>query len=308
MPEDSSFFIYLSIAVTALAFLVFGLSAWNLRQPHPLRALINRWARWLLFSLVGAFILDQFADGTRPFAVWWTISFLGWFLGESILTWMAVKSLSFSQFPLFPRFEVPPEDSTLPADAEFLHLRDQLKKAGFSRKQTLRADLPRGLRVQLMVYLTEDDFHKLQVFLIPHPTGASLTCFSVFSKNAQGEVWVTDNIFLPFGGFYPPRWRMQRFPLRRSFESIWSIHQRRIKQSKSDWVPWDDEWLSAINEEQRNIEKLNEEAGLILPYSYREEHGLLSVEGRYRLWKEIWLMNYFGMPMSHRPPPQANAK
>ena len=302
MSQDSSFFIILSSAVAVLALLVFGLSAWNLRQPHPLRALINRWARWFLFSLVGAFILDQFTDGTRPFAVWWAISFLAWFLGESILTWMAVKSLSFSQFPLFPRFEVPPEDSTLPADAEFLHLRDELKKAGFSRKQSLRADLPHGLRVQLLVYLSDDQRHKLQVFLIPHPTGAMLTCFSLFSKNDEGEHWVTDNIFLPFGGFYPSRWKLQRFPLRRTFSSILAIHQRRLKQAGGNWVAWDEEWLSSINEEQRHIENLNEKAGLILPHSYREEYGLLSTEGRYRLWKEIWLLNYFATPVNYRPP------
>jgi hypothetical protein len=32
-----------------------------------------------------------------------------------------------------------------------------------------------------------------------------------------------------------------------------------------------------------------------LPHAEREDHGKISHEGRYRVWKEVWLLNYFGV-------------
>jgi hypothetical protein len=51
-----------------------------------------------------------------------------------------------------------------------------------------------------------------------------------------------------------------------------------------------------LNQQQRVIERTNTELGFLLPRSQHEEHGVLTWEGRYRVWKEAWLLSYFGIP------------
>ena len=39
---------------------------------------------------------------------------------------------------------------------------------------------------------------------------------------------------------------------------------------------------------------MNTELGFLNPQGAREDHGKISNEGRYRVWKEIWMLNYLG--------------
>ncbi|MCZ2152790.1 MAG: hypothetical protein LC114_02630 [Bryobacterales bacterium] len=41
-------------------------------------------------------------------------------------------------------------------------------------------------------------------------------------------------------------------------------------------------------------EQVNTELGFLFPYAQREDHGTITYEGRYRVWKELWLLNYLG--------------
>jgi hypothetical protein len=42
------------------------------------------------------------------------------------------------------------------------------------------------------------------------------------------------------------------------------------------------------------LEYVNTELGFLSPHHDREDYGKMTYEGRYRVWKEIWLLNYFG--------------
>lgn len=301
MEDNPGFFINLSALVAVLAFSVFALSVWNLRSVHPLRSLFNRWSRWFLISLVGAFLLYHVLDGTRAFFVLWLVSFLGWFLVESILTWLAVRALSHSQYPLFPRFEDVTDEGRLPASSQYLAMRDAFRKAGFTRQSLLRAELPQGLELLLMAHANEDRTIRLLTYFLPGPSGTLLPCWAFYSKEKDGSLIVTDNIFFPFGGFYPDRWDVRRYPLCRRFEGLLSSHGKRCQRPAGGLEPLEAVSAADLNEEQRGIERVNEEAGFLNAVPYREEYGLLSREGKYRLWKEIWLMNYFARPLDYRP-------
>ena len=39
--------------------------------------------------------------------------------------------------------------------------------------------------------------------------------------------------------------------------------------------------------------------GFLFPMNLRDEYGKITWEGRYRVWKEIWLLNYFGKAFSY---------
>lgn len=301
MPEEYLPYTTLSLAVAVLAFLVFGLSIWNLRSPDPRRSLLNRWARWFLLSFIGAFLFHQFSEGTRPFLIWWLVTFLGWFLVESILAWLAVRSLSLSQFPLFPRYRATHGDAALPADAASLRLRDEIREAGFERQEIFRAEVAEGVDIMLFVYLHRDREIQLNTLLLPTPSGNPLICFILQSKTEDGRKIWTDNLFIPFGGFYPSHWSLRRFPLIRRFPVLLERHRKRLKYLKPPLSKLEDISLQNLDKEQREVEEVNERAGFLLPRVWREEYGLLSSEGKYRLWKEIWLLNYFARPVDYKP-------
>ena len=50
-----------------------------------------------------------------------------------------------------------------------------------------------------------------------------------------------------------------------------------------------------INRQQGVLERINIEAGFLVPPHLQDEMGRITWEGRYRVWKEVWLLNYFGM-------------
>ena len=45
---------------------------------------------------------------------------------------------------------------------------------------------------------------------------------------------------------------------------------------------------------QHELDQLNTALGFLHPLHEREDLGKITHEGRYRVWKEIWMLNYLG--------------
>jgi hypothetical protein len=45
---------------------------------------------------------------------------------------------------------------------------------------------------------------------------------------------------------------------------------------------------------QHQLDQLNTEMGFLVAQPEREERGKITQQGRYRVWKEIWTLDYFG--------------
>ena len=43
-----------------------------------------------------------------------------------------------------------------------------------------------------------------------------------------------------------------------------------------------------------SLRSLNTELGFLYPHAKRDDLGKFTQEGRYRVWKEIWMLNYLG--------------
>ena len=52
--------------------------------------------------------------------------------------------------------------------------------------------------------------------------------------------------------------------------------------------------LADFNAVQHELDQLNTELGFLHPHAEREDLGKFTQEGRYRVWKEIWMLNYLG--------------
>lgn len=266
----------------------------NQRFASPGLAIVNRWLRWMVFAVGIAKIATDFGWSGRPFWVLAVTAFLGYFLIETAYRWLEIKALSVSPIPLFPRFAINSSGEEWPTHPRILKVRDWLRKNGFKAAESLKAEVAPGVFLRMSIY--EDDTHaeRVQVMFLPQAQGSITMCLSLASRTTDGFRYVTDNLFLPFGGFYPETWLVERNPWRRSLPGLLARHRKRVAAGGAPVEPWTDEPLADINGQQHQLEQVNTELGFLFPQREREEHGKMTSEGRYRIWKEVWLLNYLG--------------
>lgn len=264
----------------------------NQRLASPVIAIVNRWIRWLVFAFGLGYIADAFRWLDRPLWALILISFLLWFLLETVYNWMAVSAMSLSPMPLFPAYRANPAGDEWPMQKRILNVRDWLRRSGYRPVKALRAEIAPGVYLRLSVYQDEGGTTRVQIMFMPQSSGASAMSCVITSFVADGRRIVTDNLHIPYGGFYPERWCVERLPWRRSIESLMARHKRRLVGEAL--VPFDFDPLSDIDSTQRELDRLNTELGFLVPHSDREQRGKITHEGRYRVWKEIWMLDYLG--------------
>ncbi len=284
------------LIVTVAFALVLGLFMLDARQPFasPVRAIFVRWARWLVFALGAAWISHDLGFIDRPFWVLLPAFFLLWLLAETLRNWLAIAALSLGSQPLFPRFTVNQSGEEWPTHPRLLRLRDWLRAQGFKPVQALQAEVGPGLKLRGSFYQDATATVRLQVLFLPQPGGTLAVCHALSTQTASGTRYMTDNLCLPFGGFYPESWLVERSPWRRSLPRLVARHHARLARAGETAVPWTDDPLTDLNAQQRELERVNTELGFLFPPSEREERGKITQAGRYRVWKEYWLINYLG--------------
>ncbi len=285
---------YLSLLVLAAALAVIVMVRLNARLASPVLSIINRWLRCLVFSGSAAYFLQKIAGFDRPYWVLAIICVLIWVLGETLYNWMMVKALSMSPLPLFPHYSVNTAGDEWPTHPRFLKVRDWLRARGFSQVQALRAEISQDIYLRVSVYQDADAAVRLQITFLPQAGGSIAMCASFSTRTLNGYRYVTDNLFLPFAGFYPENWLVERNPWRASLESLYKRHRARLTRRGEIIQPWGGEPLADLNAQQSEMEKINTELGFLMPHAQREEHGKITYEGRFRVWKEIWSLNYLG--------------
>jgi len=288
MNESLPLFLAPAAALLLLLFYV------NLRVASPLLAIPIRWMRWILFALFAAETNGRFDVVDRPFWVVTATAFLAWFLIESGFNWLRVSAISLSPLPLFPKFIANTSGDEWPTHRRLLKVRDWLRAQGFTAVQALKAEVGGGTWLRVSVYQNNDRTLRLQVAFLPQDTGAITVCYSLATETESGRRYITDNFFLPFGGFYPENWLVDRSPWRRALPDMVAAHFRRITAAGEKPIAWDGDPLNDLNRQQLLMDQLNTELGFLLPLGEREEHGKITPEGRFRIWKEAWLLDYFG--------------
>ncbi len=292
MQLTDTFAIDGQLAVSALIVVSILLGFLNSRTNSVTISILNRWSRWLSVSIVLAFLVDTLEWANRPFWALAVIFFLIWLLLETLYTWVAVSAMSQSDIALFPRFRNNQSGEEWPAQRKLIDLRDWLKQNGFKKRQALVADVGNGIAVRSSIYQDESDSTRIQVLFIPQPNGLISHSLSLSSETKAGEHIVTDNMNTPYGGFYPENWNVVRKPWSRKVQSLHKTHAKRIQGLELESYEIDP--VDDINRQQGILERVNIEAGFLFPPHLHEEMGRLTWEGRYRLWKEVWLLNYFG--------------
>lgn len=272
----------------------------NLQWNHPLVSILNRWVRWIITSLLIASIAIEFEWTGRPFWLIAMTAFLGWFLLETLYNWAIISALSRSPIPLFPRFQKNTDGDEWPATKQFILLRDWLRSQGFSKLQSVKASLDDSVAIRSSIYQNEDKSIRCQIMFFPGRSARMSVSYVLSTMTKEGELVISDNVCLPFGGYYPETWFIERKPLCRSLCRLMKFHRRRLQRDAVNVEPWDeDEPLDELNRQQRTLEQINMKNGFLNRPEHQEEHGRITNEGRYRLWKEVWLLNYFGSTVQY---------
>lgn len=295
MPEQTlspftEYFVYSCVAISIL------LAILNNKYAGLKLSVLNRWARWLGVSFGAAYLVYDTGWLNRPFWTIGAIFFLGWLLIETLYTWLAINALSKSSLALFPRFKENTTGEEWPAQKKLIEIKDWLRAKGFIRSKAVLADVGHGIFIRSSVFQSENNKTRFQILFVPQSNGDIGFCFSFSSEVESGERIVTDNLFMPYGGFYPEQWNVFRKPWQRDVKSLYKIHQKRI--SKKPLLDYEIDPLTDLNQQQRDLERTNIEEGFLMPHDMQDEHGRITWEGRYRVWKEVWMLNYFGKSMA----------
>ena len=283
-----------SVAVLLLLFYI------NLRVASPILAIPIRWLRWILFALFAAQTNAEMNGIDRPFWVVTVAVFLAWFLLESGFNWLKVSAFSQSQMALFPRYVVNTSGDEWPTQKRLLRVRDWLREHQFVHVQALKAESGGGIWLRMSVYHNQDGTLRLHVIFVPQENGAITVCYSLATLTAGNRRHVTDNLYIPFGGFYPENWVVERKPWSRSLPRLVALHQAQLKKSKETVLTWEVSPIEDINQQQQHMEVINTELGYLLPHTDREEFGKITPEGRFRIWKEAWQLDYLGVASRYR--------
>ena len=292
--DDSFLTPILFLIPTMLASLV--LMRVNQHFASPTLAIFNRWLRWIVLAGGFALMTAHFGWSERSFGVLFAAYLIVWFLVESIYHWLAIHAMSVSPLPLFPRFTLNSGGDEWPVQSRFMRLREQIRAAGFKHVQALRAEITTGLFVRSSFYHSSDGATRLQVTFLPQPMGNVTVCLHFATHTAEGLRIVTDNHHLPFAGFYPESWLIERHPWCRALPRLLALHRERVARTAATLVPWATEPIQDVNAQQAELERLNTQLGFLLPSPEHEEHGRISSAGRYRVWKEMLSLNYLGRP------------
>ena len=282
--------IYFIVAAMVVSLVLFQL---NQRRASPVLAIFNRWLRWFIFGFGLARIIIDLGLSGRPYWVLAATLLLLYALIETVYRWLEIAALSLSTIPLFPRFRANTSGEEWPTHVRFLQARDWLRREGFHAVQSLKAEVAPGGHLRLSIYQDPSNRLRAQILFLPQPGGNIVMCASLASVTPEGLRYVTDNLYLPFAGFYPENWLVDRNPWRRTLAALLTRHRRRVEAEK-ELCEWELEPLADLNAQQHALEQVNTELGFLFPHHEREERGKMTAEARYRVWKESWLLNYFG--------------
>ena len=260
----------------------------------PICLMLGRWLRWFLFSAIFTYLIKTFEVSQRPDWVHFSTGVALWFVVETGYNWIAIKALSFSNLPLFPDFYENKEGDEWPAEKRFIDIKEWLRDKNYTRVKALKSELLADTHLRASIYESIDQLTRIQILFLPKRKGGATACYTISTRTKGGGRVITDNHILPYGGYYPESWEMCRKPLVGSIKRLLLLHHKRILKLKIEPVVVQDDALEELNDQQHILERLNTEIGFFVPRPHREEEGRISQEGRYRLWKEMWLMAYFG--------------
>lgn len=281
--------VFLLALVTAVFVLL------SIRFPDPRLAMGARWLRWLLFATGAAYLSIRWGWSMRPFWMLTLVYFIVWALVETVYFWWLIRMYNRSGIPLFPRYEHTGNGEIWPGNPQALRLRRELDKEGFQFAEVVSLRHLPELAIYTSIYQSPDQTTRVQALFLPRVVGSPMIYLTLSSRcRGPASTVLTSNVATPFGGFFPEDWSVDRCPLIRSFRGLLARHHQHLQRVESPALAWEVDPCEQLNQNQQEMERVNRERGLLRSADNQEGSGILTDQGRYRVWRETWWLNYFG--------------
>lgn len=289
---------FVSKELTLLLLAVYCLSHILSKQlPIRIIRLFSHWARWLTFACAFSLMLTYFEWSNRADWVHFISGLAAWFILETLYYKISIHMLNISEMDLFPKYKNDTNENLWPINKEVLKIKDLLSEEGFKEEETLKAEIIAHLVIRQAVFLDETRKIRLNVLFIPNAKNEIKLFYSLFSHKTSGEYLLTDNQNMPFGGYYPDHWTVNRYPISHSLKKLLKKHREAMSESEGEWSVVEGDIRTKTNRLQWELEKKNREMGF-LNEPNREDKQQISSEGCFRIWIEMWLLAYFGKTLS----------
>jgi len=289
---------FVSKELTLLLLAVYCLSHILSKQlPIRIIRLFSHWARWLTFACAFSLMLTYFEWSNRADWVHFISGLAAWFILETLYYKISIHMLNISEMDLFPKYKHDTNENLWPINKEVLKIKDLLSQEGFKEEETLKAEIIAHLVIRQAVFLDETRKIRLNVLFIPNAKNEIKLFYSLFSHKTSGEYLLTDNQNMPFGGYYPDHWTVNRYPISHSLKKLLKKHREAMSESEGEWTEVEGDIRTKTNRLQWELEKKNREMGF-LNEPNREDKQQISSEGCFRIWIEMWLLAYFGKTLS----------
>jgi len=289
---------FVSKELTLLLLAVYCLSHILSKQlPIRIIRLFSHWARWLTFACAFSLMLTYFEWSNRADWVHFISGLAAWFILETLYYKISIHMLNISEMDLFPKYKNDTNENLWPINKEVLKIKDLLSEEGFKEEETLKAEIIAHLVIRQAVFLDETRKIRLNVLFIPNAKNEIKLFYSLFSQKTSGEYLLTDNQNMPFGGYYPDHWTVNRYPISHSLKKLLKKHREAMSESEGEWSEVEGDIRTKTNRLQWELEKKNREMGF-LNEPNREDKQQISSEGCFRIWIEMWLLAYFGKTLS----------
>jgi len=289
---------FVSKELTLLLLAVYCLSHILSKQlPIRIIRLFSHWARWLTFACAFSLMLTYFEWSNRADWVHFISGLAAWFILETLYYKISIHMLNISEMDLFPKYKNDTNENLWPINKEVLKIKDLLSEEGFKEEETLKAEIIAHLVIRQAVFLDETRKVRLNVLFIPNAKNEIKLFYSLFSHKTSGEYLLTDNQNMPFGGYYPDHWTVNRYPISHSLKKLLKKHREAMSESEGEWSEVEGDIRTKTNRLQWELEKKNREMGF-LNEPNREDKQQISSEGCFRIWIEMWLLAYFGKTLS----------
>ena len=285
------------IMVLMVALVGAALSISCLRTGKPAFKVAARWMLWLCASFGFGALFTKIGLSGKSLTATASFCFLLWPLAETFYNWLAIDALSRSGNSIFPNYCL--GENEWPVDKTSIRIREFLRAKQYRVVTCAVGKIGDDDCVRYHIFESPDRVTRVGVCFVVGPKGPLQPFFSISTTLEDERKIVTDNDYMPFGGFYPDNVFIERHPLSRSLSRLLKRHYKRLEKAGSKPVKWNGDPIAELNRDQLELEQLNTSLGFLVEPARRNELGNISREGRYRLWKEIWMLNYLGRPFSY---------
>ena len=254
----------------------------------PKLGVLGRWLRCAAFSLAIAAALGYFLPD-YGFWLLLLVGFMAYFLGDSLLAWLNISLINYSDYaPFAPFKEV---ETSWSAQKGHLALKRKIEALGFKKAGSLKSSPVEGADVMVTVFDSPDKKTRLTVAFLP-ALKVTFVASAAVSVGEDGEIFYTEANPTPFGLAYPDNYNVERHPMVSNPLRLLKIHERRAAASKKSFTAIEESAGKFINESLEEIRKTGIREGLVNPVEEIEEEGLFTSEGRYGIWKDMLAMAY----------------